>query len=407
MRTLLALLLVAATPIVSSAQSRPASFDDVLNIKAIQGASISPDGTQVIYTVRQWVSDQDRMEARTHVWKVSTDGIAPARQITFGERGDSHPQFSPDGKFISFLSARPSSAPGASGSAEARPQIYLMQADGGEAWKLTDAKEGVPTQGLNYSWSPDSTKIAFVTTDPRSAEEEANIKKRDDERVFEGDFRYSHAWVVDVATRAATRVTEGTNYTVQGAPSWSPDGKQFVFAAATTPMLRDNRRDVYLATLGGQANGPTGEQANGPTGGQANGPTGGQANGRTGGQANGRTGGQANGPTGGQANGPTGLRASVEKISTNWGSDGSPRWSPNGATIAWVSEPNTTEPLPDGTASSVIRQSRLMTYDVNARTIRDTLTPQFDSDAGTPIWTNEGTRVMWFSGKRAYNEAFA
>ena len=75
------------------------------------------------------------MEARTHVWKVATDGSSPARQITFGEKGDSQAQFSPDGKFISFVSAR--------GSAEAKSQIYLMPIDGGEAWKLTDAKENV------------------------------------------------------------------------------------------------------------------------------------------------------------------------------------------------------------------------------------------------------------------------
>ena len=74
-----------------------------------------------------------------------------------------------------------------------------MHADGGEAWKLTDAKENVSS----YSWAPDSSRIAYVATDPRSADEEANIKKRDDERVFEGDFRFAHVWVVDVATKTA------------------------------------------------------------------------------------------------------------------------------------------------------------------------------------------------------------
>jgi Tol biopolymer transport system component len=54
-------------------------------------------------------------------------------------------------------------------------------------------------------------------------------------------------------TKEATRITEGTQWTVQGAPSWSPDGKQFVFGVGSTPMLRDNRRDIYLATLGQQA----------------------------------------------------------------------------------------------------------------------------------------------------------
>ena len=181
MRQFLALAALVLSVSTASAQSkRPATFDDVLNIKAVQAATVSPDGRQVIYTVRQWVSEQDKMEARTHVWKVATDGSAPARQISFGEKGDSQPQFSPDGKFISFVSAR--------GSADAKSQIYLMPIDGGEAWKLTDAKENVSS----YSWAPDSAKIAFVANDPRSAEEEANIKKRDDERVFEGDFRFAH-----------------------------------------------------------------------------------------------------------------------------------------------------------------------------------------------------------------------
>ena len=153
-----------------------------------------------------------------------------------------------------------------------------------------------------------------MTTDPRSSEEEANIKKRDDERVFEGDFRYQHAWVVDVNTKQSTRITEGTAYTLQGAPSWSPDGKRFVFGGAATPMLRDNRRDIYVATVDTKQ---------------------------------------------------------IEKISTNWGSDGQPKWSPDGTTIVWVTEPNTTSPLPDGTASGVVSQNRLVLYDVNAKTIKD------------------------------------
>ena len=337
------LLVVTAFVVVSSATAltqskRPATFDDVLNLKAVQQATVSPDGSQVLYLVRQWMPEQDRMEARTHVWKVATRGDTAARQLTFGEKGDTQPQWSPDGKYVSFVSAR--------GGTEAKAQIYLMPTDGGEAWKLTDAKENVSS----YSWAPDSSRLVYVATDPRSTEEESNIKKRDDERVFEGDFRYQHAWVIDIASMQATRVTEGTGYTLQGAPSWSPDGARVVFAGAATPMLRDNRRDIYVADL--------------------------------------RT-------------------KQVEKISPNFGNDASPKWSPDGATIAWVSEPNTTPAHADGTAVSVIRHGRLMLYDVKTKSLKDASASSFDIDAANPTWTNEGTRVMFISGDRAYNSAFA
>jgi dipeptidyl aminopeptidase/acylaminoacyl peptidase len=339
-KTLIAVALVVAAITNPFAQGKRAvTFDDVLNVKAVGAATISPDGTQVLYTVRQWVNEKDRMESRTHIWQVAANGASPGRQITSGEKGDTQPAWSPDGRFISFVSAR-------GAGEDTKAQVHLMRADGGEAWKLTDSKESVQS----YSWAPDSSRLAFVATDPRSADEEAAIKKRDDERVFEGDFRYAHVWVVDVTTKAAARVTEGTSYTVSGAPSWSPDGKRFVFGAGATPMLRDNRRDIYVADV---------------------------------------------------------ATKQVEKISPNFGSDTSPRWSPDGKSIAWTSEPYAGAPMPDGTAPGVTMQSKLLLYDVAAKSIKDVSSPGFDTDAGNPIWTAEGNRVVFVAGKRAYTEAFA
>jgi dipeptidyl aminopeptidase/acylaminoacyl peptidase len=335
---------------------RPATFDDVLQVKAVASPALSPDGTRVLYTVRAWEPaserQKDRLEARTRVWMVPADASAPARQITYGERGDTQPQWSPDGRFISFLSAR---GPASGENGEPKPQIYVMRADGGEGQKLTDAKEGVSS----YSWSPDSARLAYLSRDPLTIEQENEVKKRDDERVFEGDFRYTHAWVIDAnpldvargaAGSKAKRLTQGTDYTLNGAPSWAPDGKRFVIGAWATPMLRDNRRDVYIVDV---------------------------------------------------------EAATAEKISTNFGSDGAPRWSPDGTTIAWTSEPYSGPPVADGTAPSVITQSRLMLYNVAARTIRDVSSPAFDTDAGAPQWTAEGNRVVFLAGKRAYTEAFA
>jgi dipeptidyl aminopeptidase/acylaminoacyl peptidase len=337
---LLSAVLVLATATSAMAQTKPVTIDDIVKLKGVSSPAISPDGTQVIYTVRDWVQERDRMESRTHVWKVAVAG-GPARQITYGERGDSQPQWSPDGRYISFVSARGAG----SGDDAPRGQIYVMRADGGEAWKLTDTKEAI----ASYSWAPDSARIAYVTTDPRSSDDEAAIRRRDDERVFEGDFRYQHLWVINLESKEAARVTEGSAYTVTGAPSWAPDSNRLVFSAKPTTMLRDYRSDVYVADVRAR---------------------------------------------------------SIEKISTNAGPDSSPQWSPDGAVIAFTAEPITDKPIGDGTLPSYIGHSHLMLYDVAAKTTRDAWSSRFDVDINTPHWSADGKHIFFVAGRRAYSEVF-
>jgi len=341
-RLVTAALLTLSIALPAAAQKRPVTVDDVLGMKGVGTPMVSPDGTRVVYTVRQWESEKDRMESRTRIWMVPVAGGA-ARQITFGERGDSQPQWSPDGRYISFVSARGA----ASGDDPPRGQIYLMRADGGEAWKLTDSKESI----ASYSWSPDAARIAFVATDARSSDEEANARKRDDERVFENDFRYQHIWVIGVDGKsAASRVTSGTNYTVGGSPSWSPDSKRFAFSAKPTTMIRDARSDVYIADAAG---------------------------------------------------------GSIDKITTNPGSDGQPEWSPAGNLIAWVGEPMSAKAIGDGTYPGYVGNGHLMLYDVAAKTTKDASSAEFDLEPGAPRWSPDGRSLTFVSGKRAYSDAFS
>jgi Tol biopolymer transport system component len=217
-RVALCLLAVLSLGRPIGAQTRPVTIADVLGIRAVAAPTISPDGTAVLFTVRQWKDGEGgKKDARTHLWRVSADGSAPARQITFGERGDAQPGWSPDGRHMSFVSSR--GRQNGNGQ-EAKAQVWVMRADGGESWALTNADEDVE----QYAWSPDSTRVAFTAMDPVPADEKAAVERRDDERQYERPARPVHLWVVDVATKQATRITSGTDFTIQGALSWSPSG---------------------------------------------------------------------------------------------------------------------------------------------------------------------------------------
>src|SRR5262245_15049389 len=193
-RSMRAAVLVAALVIAFStgpgaAAKRSVTIDDAMHLKGVSGAQMSPDGSRVLFTVRGWEWPNGKVEPdkgskppemRSHVWMVATDGSQPASQITFGEKGETSPTWSPDGRYISFVAARGDQEPEGEGP---KAQIWVMRTDGGEAWRLTDAKEGVGA----YEWAPDSRRIAYLARDPLSKEVEEARKRKDDERIFEGD----------------------------------------------------------------------------------------------------------------------------------------------------------------------------------------------------------------------------
>jgi Tol biopolymer transport system component len=296
-----------------------------MRLRAVGGVAIAPAGDRVLYTISAWEHPNanpakgdtalgDKHDRRSHVWVVPFTGGA-ARQLTFSERGESNPQWSPNGATISFVSARGA----ASGDEGPRPQIWLLPADGGEASQLTTARDGVSA----YSWSPDGTRIAYLTTDSLSRDAEAKLRRRDDPKVYEGDLRLSHVWVIDVASKQATKVTGG-DYTVRGAPSWSPDGTQLAFDASPTTLIRDERRDAYVVTI---------------------------------------------------------ATKQLDALTTTHDVESTPQFSPDGRSLAFTTNGHEWQAYKDGIMPRTIRNARLVTFELATRVRTSHAQPAFDGSA--------------------------
>jgi len=230
---------------------------DVYELVNASDPRISPDGSRIAYVVTRL--DEESNEYRSAIWVTPYDGGDPV-QFTSGERRDTSPRWSPDGKSLAFASNRGEDA-------KAPSSLYVISAAGGEARKLTDLKEGVEA----VVWSPDSTRIAFTARVRDDAYEEEDDKRRAPRRfrrVFHkldsvgwtGD-RRKHVFVVDVEGGEARQLTDGD--TENDLPTWSPDGKRIVFEG-----LRDENWDTSLINRlyvvdadGGEAKALTGDEA--------------------------------------------------------------------------------------------------------------------------------------------------
>jgi dipeptidyl aminopeptidase/acylaminoacyl peptidase len=277
---------------------RPITIDDHFQIREVEGPKLSPDAQWVAYTVKTASLKEDNSEQR--IWMVPFAG-GEAVPLTAEGVSSGSPRWSPDGKYLAFLSARH----------EGKTQIWLLNRVGGEAQRLTET----PQDADSFEWSPDSKRLCLILRDPTTEELEA-AKKKDEDKEGEDkatqerkhktqkpwvidrlqfkvdevgylDRRRTHLYIFELATKKLTQITSG-DYD-DSDPAWSPDGAQLAFTSnRSSDPDRNYNNDIWTVAAGNTDKG-----------------------------------------------------AHLTQITTNPGDDHAPTWSPDGKWIAYVTQ---TEP---------------------------------------------------------------
>lgn len=255
-------MVFAAGSVAAQSTKRPMSFMDVQLMRQTGSPTPSPNGKWMLYTVS--VPDWKEARRQTDLYVVSLEqGVSSSRQLTFTkEKNETAPAWSRDGSFFVFASNRDAPNNGT------QNQLYIMRPDGGEAQRITDAKDGVanfafskdgkwlvyrsgksgeeqlyrlnaaaledakPEQltkqpaGIDAQWafSPDSKRIYFITADTVDADANVRRDKKFTVNIRNDATPLASLWVLDLDQRRVTRLTNDATITVSGF-TISEDGK--------------------------------------------------------------------------------------------------------------------------------------------------------------------------------------
>jgi len=268
---------LTVTSVAQQTNLRGVTPEDYYSFEFLSDPQISPDGKLVAYVVTKVDRAQNRRNSA--IWTVAIDGSRAPSQFTTSPQSSNSARWSPDGRWLAFLSSRPSgestavtsSAPGGpaggppasptagvTASEQPRAQVYLLSMNGGEARRITNLKNGVST----FRWSPDGTHLVVVSrTGP--SDSRAENRERSDVRHYKNirynfndtgwfDDRRMHLWVVNVKSSEEKQITEGNDWN-DSDPQWSPDGTRIAFVSNRSGKEYEENRntDVWVISANG------------------------------------------------------------------------------------------------------------------------------------------------------------
>ena len=258
-------LVLSSFSLVAQPAKGPITLDEFMNATDIREVKLSPDGSAAVIATVDSDWQHNRFRNDLWIWKAQTGQTVPLTRSGHARA----PQWSPDGKYIAFLSDRPLGNDEEKDTDNVSERVWLIAADSGESFPLYDEK----LEAHAFAWSADGSQIFFSCTSPLAkAAEEARkaqwkdvIRWREQER---GDLLLAMPWAAAPKTPTAHAVSEDASTlpalsrTIAASEDEikeiAPDPKGAQIAWVTDSVshrLEDPRHnEIYLvSTAGGEA----------------------------------------------------------------------------------------------------------------------------------------------------------
>ncbi len=243
MRRFLVFFALIAVSIQASILSLEAVWTprEMVQVYTFHDVQLSPDNKTVVFAASCPAQRGEKEAFITQLFKKVLHGERDPTPLTQKTSSCVQPQWSPDGKWVAFLSDR-------SGVFD----LYLINPNGGEATALTKMARNIQT----FLWSPDSQHIAFVMADDKLANQPSKTKI--EAIVYDQDLTINRLWIIDVLSPSKPKPLTTDDFYVRGKGDfgttniefdWAPDSSAITFGYSPGAGFEYYHQDSSLATL--------------------------------------------------------------------------------------------------------------------------------------------------------------